>query len=188
MMLASTFKRPLWAIPIINSSTPRSALPEGLTVGGWLDLRHTQITALPESLTVGGGLYLSHTQITALPDNLTVGGWLDLRHTQITALPESLTVGGYLDLRHTQITALPESLTVGGWLDLTDTQITALLNDPRGHRLDRAGTHYHAGCRRFTASEALAHWGSPSYPDRARGDAYVAAVKAEEARRKNQHE
>jgi hypothetical protein len=82
----------------------------------------------------------------------------------------------------------PDNLTVGGGLALSYTQITALLNDPRGYRLDRVGDQYHAGCRRFTASEALAHWGSPSYPDRARGDAYVAAVKAEEARRGNQHD
>jgi hypothetical protein len=162
--------------------------PDNLTVGGELDLSHTQITALPDGLTVGGRLGLSGTKITALPDGLTVGGWLGLSGTKITALPDGLTVGGLLDLSHTQITALPDGLTVGGLLDLRGTQITALLNDPRGYRLDRVGDHYHAGCRKFTASEALAHWGSPSYPDRARGDAYVAAVKAEEARRKNQHE
>ena len=73
--------------------------------GGSLDLRDTQITALPEGLTVGGYLDLENcTQITALPEGLTVGGYLDLRGTQITALPEGLTVGGYLDLRGTQIT------------------------------------------------------------------------------------
>ena len=48
-------------------------------------MRGTQITALPDNLTVGGWLDLSGTQITALPDNLTVGGGLDLRGTQITA-------------------------------------------------------------------------------------------------------
>ena len=68
----------------------------------------TQITALPDNLTVGGWLDLSGTQITALPDNLTVGGWLDLRGTQITALPDNLTVGGGLDLSGTQITAAEE--------------------------------------------------------------------------------
>ena len=73
-------------------------------MGGWLDLRGTQITALPEGLTVGGWLDLRGTQITALPEGLTVGGWLDLRGTQITALPEGLTVGGDLDLSGTQIT------------------------------------------------------------------------------------
>ena len=32
-------------------------LPEGLTVGGSLDLEYTDIKVLPDSLSVGGGLY-----------------------------------------------------------------------------------------------------------------------------------
>ena len=104
-------------------NTGITALPEGLTVGGWLDLRGTGITALPEGLTVGGSLYLRGTSITALPEGLTVGGSLYLRGTSITALPEGLTVGGSLDLSGTGITALPEGLTVGGWLDLSGTGI-----------------------------------------------------------------
>ena len=40
--------------------------PEGMTIGGSLDLRGTGITALPEGLTVGGWLDLSDTGITAL--------------------------------------------------------------------------------------------------------------------------
>ena len=35
-------------------------------------------------LSVGGSLYLRNTQITKLPDGLSVGGYLDLRNTQIT--------------------------------------------------------------------------------------------------------
>jgi len=78
----------------------------------------------------------------------------------------------------------PDNLTVGGSLYLRGTAIVPLYVDHRGYRLDRAGDRYHAGCRRFTAAGATAHWGSPSYPDRERGAAYVAAVEAEEARRK----
>ena len=74
--------------------------------GGSLYLRGTGITALPDNLTVGGYLDLEGcTGITALPDNLTVGGSLYLRGTGITALPDNLTVGGYLYLRGTGITA-----------------------------------------------------------------------------------
>ena len=40
------------------------ALPDNLTVGGWLDLRGTSITALPDNLTVGGSLYLRPEKIT----------------------------------------------------------------------------------------------------------------------------
>jgi hypothetical protein len=70
-----------------------------------------------------------------------------------------------------------------GSLDLRDTRIKPLYVDARNYRLDRAGDHYHAGCRRFTAAEAIAHWGSSKYPDKARGAAFVAAVMAEENRR-----
>ncbi|RVS94149.1 hypothetical protein EOK88_24450 [Citrobacter freundii] len=80
------------------------ALPDNLTVGGWLDLSGTSITALPDNLTVGGSLDLSGTSITALPDNLTVGGSLYLSGTSITALPDNLTVGGSLYLRPEKIT------------------------------------------------------------------------------------
>jgi len=77
-------------------------LPDGLTVGGALDLRGcTGLTALPDGLTVVGFLNLSGcTGLTALPDGLTVGGSLDLRGcTGLTALPEGLTVGGGLFFR-----------------------------------------------------------------------------------------
>ena len=40
------------------------ALPDNLTVGGWLYLRGTSITALPDNLTVGGSLYLHPEKIT----------------------------------------------------------------------------------------------------------------------------
>ena len=90
---------------LITREQQITQLPEGLTVGGDLDLENCEkITQLPEGLTVGGSLYLRGTQITQLPEGLTVGGYLDLRGTQITQLPEGLTVGGYLDLRGTQIT------------------------------------------------------------------------------------
>jgi hypothetical protein len=162
--------------------TAITALPDNLTVAGWLDLSYIAITALPDNLTVAGSIYLRHTPITALPDNLTVGE-LDLCGTAITALPDNLTVAVWLGLSRTAITALPDNLTVGGSIDLSGTRIKPLYFDERNYRLDRAGDHYHVGCRRFTAAEAIAHWGSPKYPDKARGAAFVAAVMAEENRR-----
>ena len=50
----------------------RNELPEGLQVGGSLDLRGTQITALPEGLQVGGSLDLGGMQITALPEGFEI--------------------------------------------------------------------------------------------------------------------
>ena len=55
-----------------------TSLPEGLTVGWYLDLRRTGITSLPEGLTVGGSLNLAGTGITSLPEGLTLGGYIYL--------------------------------------------------------------------------------------------------------------
>ena len=104
-------------------------LPEGLSVGGDLDLSDTSITKLPEGLSVGGDLDLNNTSITKLPKGLSVGGSLDLSNTSITKLPEGLSVGEDLYLRHTGITELPEGLSVGGGLDLRHTGITELPED-----------------------------------------------------------
>ena len=47
-------------------------MPQGLKVGGYLNLYGTQIKELPQGLTVGGGLNLSGTQIKELPQGLKV--------------------------------------------------------------------------------------------------------------------
>ncbi|MBQ7835373.1 MAG: hypothetical protein IJ385_06275, partial [Ruminiclostridium sp.] len=58
--------------------------------------RGTGITSLPEGLTVGGSLDLRGTGITSLPEGLTVGGSLDLRGTGITESNyRKLTEGDY---------------------------------------------------------------------------------------------
>ncbi|HUS51710.1 MAG TPA: hypothetical protein VMZ91_16200, partial [Candidatus Paceibacterota bacterium] len=90
-------------------------------IGGYLNLRYTNITSLPENLSVGGSLYLYGTKITSLPENLSVGGNLNLRNIKITSLPENLSVGGGLYLSGTKITSLPENLSVGGYLNLSGT-------------------------------------------------------------------
>lgn len=112
-------------------------------------------------------------------------GSLDLESTPITALPERLTVGGYLDLRDTPITALPKGLTVGGLIYLEGTPIPIIYTDERGYGLRRVmcgdAEWWVAGCRLFTSrADALAHWGADNYPDRARGDAFCAAINATE--------
>jgi len=110
-------------------------------------------------------------------------GSLDLEGTGITVLPDGLTVGGSLDLRGTGITVLPDGLTVGGSLDLRGTGIPIIYNDARrGYELRAVSvgeaTWYVAGCRLFTSkADALAHWGSDSYPDCERGQAYCEAIK-----------
>ena len=104
-----------------------TSLPEGLVVGGFLDLEDcTGITSLPKDLTVGGYLYLQGVGITSLPEGLTVGDSIYLSGTRITSLPDGLTVGDSIYLSGTGITSLPEGLIVGGDLDLHGTRITSL--------------------------------------------------------------
>ena len=127
-------------------------------------------------LTVAGSLYLNGcTALTALPPGLTVGDWLDLSGcTALTTLPPGLTVRGWLSLRGcTALTALPDGLIVGGWLYLsgcTGLDRYCVGRDARDYAFYgvpmRDGAHVVAGCRNFTAAQALAHWGPGGESDR----------------------
>ena len=79
-----------------------TALPDGLAVGGWLDVGECPLLAgLPPRLRVGKGLDASGcTGLRSLPDDLILSSLLDLRGcTSLVALPEGLVVGWYLDLK-----------------------------------------------------------------------------------------
>jgi hypothetical protein len=102
------------------------SLPSNLDVKGDLNLHGSNITSLPEGLKVGGSLDLSYSNITSLPEGLKVGGWLDLSHTDIEFLPKGLKVVGDLDLRHTKISSLPKGLKVGGDLLIFGTPINEI--------------------------------------------------------------
>jgi len=58
--------------------------------------------------------------------------------------------------------------------------LPALYRDKRGYVLLEAHGRYYAGCRTFTAAEAIAHWGANWYLNRERGAAFVAAVEQNE--------
>jgi len=103
-----------------------TAMPDGLTVAGDLDLTKTDITSLPRGLTVLGSLILSGCRIIVLPEDLTVANDLRLNGSGVTALPTTLTLGRGLDLCKTPVTELPENLSINGSLDLGDTAITRL--------------------------------------------------------------
>lgn len=116
----------------------RNQLPDGLTIGGNLELGNTKITELPSNLTVHGDLNISYfspnalsspswrSYITKLPPGLRVYGNLDLRYTYIKELPSDIKVEGDLDLRYSLIKSLPANLKIGGTLDLRYTNITEL--------------------------------------------------------------
>lgn len=156
-------------------------LENGMTPNDWKILARWGIT--PDNLSFDGSLDLDGKGINSLPDNMSVGGSLFLSGKGINSLPNNLSVGETLFLIDTGIKNLPDNLSVGGKLCLISTGIKPLHESNHGYRLDRAGNYYHAGCRRFTAAEAIAHWGSPDYPDQKRGAGFVAAVMAEEQRR-----
>ena len=56
------------------------------------------------------------------------------------------------------------------------------VQDPRGFTFPHAiqtdaGWRIRVGCRDFSITDALAHWGSPDYPDAKRGAMYVHAIQ-----------
>jgi hypothetical protein len=79
------------------------------TIGGFLNLRGTQVKSLPSGLKVGGSLDLRGTQVKSLPSGLkTIGGFLDLGGTQVKSLPSGLKVGSFLYLQCRQTELLKE--------------------------------------------------------------------------------
>jgi hypothetical protein len=77
---------------------------EELNVKGNLVLDYTEITSLPEGLKVGGNLDLHRCrELTSLPEGLKVGGGLYIRGTNITSLPKGLKVGNSLFIGDTPL-------------------------------------------------------------------------------------
>lgn len=86
-------------------------------VDGDIDLSGADIENLPEGLSVGGKLDLnSCTALISLPDGLAVGGDMDIYGcTLLESLPTGLRVGGWLDVSEcASLTSLPQDLLVGG--------------------------------------------------------------------------
>ena len=101
-----------------------ASLPEGLKIGGNLNLSYTfKLKSLPSDLDVKGDIYLEGSKITSLPEGLKVRGELDLFDSKITSLLEGLKVGGDLLLQYTTIKSLPKGLEVGGDLYIRNTEL-----------------------------------------------------------------
>jgi len=99
---------------------------EELIVDDDLYLFDSKITSLPEGLKVGGYLNLGFCpNLTSLPKGLEVGEKLNLMYSKIESLPEGLKVGGYLNLSDCKkLTSLPKGLKVGSFLNITDSALT----------------------------------------------------------------
>ena len=102
-----------------------------LNIKGNFSLERSKVKSLPEGLKVGGDLDLNGSiNITSLPKNLKVGGilWL-FGCDSITSLPEGLKVGGALNLAWTNITSLPKGLEVESFLVIGSTKLTKYSDD-----------------------------------------------------------
>jgi hypothetical protein len=99
---------------------------EDLNIEGDLYLFDSKIASLPEGLKVGGYLNLGFCpNLTSLPKGLEVGEKLNLMYSKIKSLPEGLKVGGYLNLSDCkELTSLPKDLKVWGFLNITDSALT----------------------------------------------------------------
>lgn len=71
------------------------------------------VDRLPDGLVIGGSLELCHSEIKELPKDLYVGGILDLTHTKIKTIPSSIVIGKGLALDHCLVEELPEGLEIG---------------------------------------------------------------------------
>jgi hypothetical protein len=77
---------------------------EELTTENRLDLSNSPITSLPEGLKIGGFLDLySCKNLISLPEGLKVKYYLNLEDTKITSLPKGLEVGGKLYIEKTPL-------------------------------------------------------------------------------------
>ena len=107
---------------------------EDLDIKGGLFLEHSDIPYLPEGLKIGGNLNLSYTpKLKSLPSDLDVKGDIYLEGSIIESLPEGLKVGGDLDLTYTDIKSLPKGLEVGGDLHL---ELTTMMKYERYELLE----------------------------------------------------
>jgi len=125
-------------------------LPDGLRIGGDLDLNTTNIKKLPnnlyvrfnlwiedsnieylpESLNVGGNIYAANSNLKKISKKLRLGNSLNIDNTEIQQLPDNLLVSGDLSMRNcAKLLILPVGLDVGGNLDLHNSSVKVLPSD-----------------------------------------------------------
>jgi hypothetical protein len=95
---------------------------------------------------------------------VAVGRWVRLTETSCDAivLPDDA------DKWHPYIVAKDHGWHVGRWITMVNGVVeerpdVLLPDDGRGHRLQCFDGRYRAGCRSFTADEAVAHWSNPNH-------------------------
>ena len=119
------------------------------------------------------------TSVT-FPESCTEAVVVSCRNVTSVTFPKGCTNAWVKDCPNVTSVTFPEGCTRARVYHCP--KYKPLFDDPRGHQMVCVGGFYHAGCRKFTAAEAIAHWGADTYPDPKRGKAYVAAITAHEAK------
>ena len=114
---------------------------------------------------------------------VAVGRWVRLTPTSCAAvvLPENS------DMYDPTIVSKNDGWTVGVWITAENGQIVErpdvlLPDDGRGYQLTYTGGRYRAGCRSFTAEQAIAHWSNPQHLAPASAARLLAEVETHIAR------
>ncbi len=98
---------------------------------GNVDLSNNQkITTLGNCYAVGGYLDLRYSNLQSLGNLTKVGGYLDLRYSNLQSLGNLTEVGGYLNLDDCKnLQSLGNLTEVGGWLGLSYTPIAYTMTE-----------------------------------------------------------
>ena len=100
------------------------------SIGGNLEFRtNTKFKSLGNLISVGGDLDLSHTDIQSLGNLKSVGRDLNLYGTPIKSLGNLQSVGGNLNLYDTPIESLGNLKSVGGILGLFGTPLSTMYSE-----------------------------------------------------------
>ena len=130
--------------------------------------------------TTGYGAHATSTQGAASSANaVAVGQWVRLLPGSCDALVLPDDPNKY----HPMLIAASDGWTVGRWVTMSGGQVEERLdvllpNDGRGYMLRHVNGRYLAGCRDFTAEQAVAHWSDPTHPAPQAAALLLAAVKA----------
>ena len=125
------------------------------TTGDWSQASATGYQA--HALSAEGAAQSTH--------GVAVGRWVRLTDTSCDAL----VLPSDADRYHPYLVSKDDGWQVGVWITMdvdgwvVERPDVLLLGDGRGYTLRFDGKHYRAGCRQFTAEQAIKHWSNPEH-------------------------
>ena len=110
---------------------------------------------------------------------VAVGRWVRL----LPGSCDALVLPDDPDKHHPMLISADDGWCVGRWVTMTDGMVeewpdVLLPDDGRNYQLVFRGGRYEAGCRRFTADQAIAHWSNPDHEAPTSAALLLAAVRA----------